>query len=362
MKIVIARFIEDIDWCYSYKNVIIYNKSSFLYNKSLVAFFCPVRKYIWVKEKKNLRTSKTNTSVQMITKNNYDFQIETIDYEGDDEFKLPCENIYDAVRIYGRVLNCQIKEYSKSDFYCIFNTNQKMAFIGIKTNNFRLEKQENVISFINQKVILEGIKINDKIVLKYKCKNYKEAEQIYTNYLNNYTPPKIIEMPNIGREGHTYAHHIIKNYDNLDNYTIFLQGNPFDHTPKLNKILSKLFENERDYLYKNLSSKVWGCQLDKDQFRKDLKIKQVYSDLYSLKNPKNFLFKFGAGAQFCVSKKLIVKNNLLFYKKILNYLDKECNPIVGHVIERLWFIFFTKFDLDHDIYIKNIPKNLEIKL
>lgn len=362
MKIVIARFIEDIDWSYSYSNVIIYNKSSFLYNKTLVAFFCPIRKYIWIKEKKNLKISKKNTSVQMITKNNEDFQIETIDYEGKDEFKLPCQNIYDAVRIYGRVLDCQIKERNKSDFYCIFDTIKSTLSIGIKTKNCVIEKHENIISFLNKEVILQDIKINDKIIMTYRCNDFKDAEQIYTRFLKNYTPPKIIEMPNLGREGHTYAYHIIKNYNNLDDYTIFLQGDPFDHTPNLNKILSKLLNNNIDFLYKNLSSKIWGCQLTKDQFRKDLKIKQVYSDLYNLKNPKNFLFKFGAGAQFCVSKELIVKNNLLFYKKILNYLDKECNPVVGHVIERLWFIFFTKFDLDHDIYIKNIPKNLEIKL
>ena len=58
MKIVIARFIEDIDWSYSYSNVIIYNKSSFLYNKTLVAFFCPIRKYIWIKEKKKFKNFK----------------------------------------------------------------------------------------------------------------------------------------------------------------------------------------------------------------------------------------------------------------------------------------------------------------
>ena len=68
----------------------------------------------------------------MITKNNEDFQIETIDYEGKDEFKLPCQNIYDAVRIYGRVLDCQIKERNKSDFYCIFDTIKSTLSIGIK--------------------------------------------------------------------------------------------------------------------------------------------------------------------------------------------------------------------------------------
>ena len=38
---------------------------------------------------------------------------------------------------------------------------------------------------------------------------------------------KIIE--NKGREAHTYLTHIVENYHNLDDFTIFTQGNPFDH-------------------------------------------------------------------------------------------------------------------------------------
>ena len=100
------------------------------------------------------------------------------------------------------------------------------------------------------------------------------------------------------REGRSYiCLPYYKKLQQSDDYTIFLQGDPFDHTPNLNKILSKLLNNNIDFLYKNLSSKIWGCQLTKDQL-KDLKIKQVYSDLYNLKNPKNFLFKFGVGLSF----------------------------------------------------------------
>ena len=39
----------------------------------------------------------------------------------------------------------------------------------------------------------------------------------------------IIQLPNFGREGHTYLYHIIQNYDCLNDRTIFSQGNPFDH-------------------------------------------------------------------------------------------------------------------------------------
>jgi hypothetical protein len=42
-----------------------------------------------------------------------------------------------------------------------------------------------------------------------------------------------ILLPNVGREGHTYYKHIYDNYDTLSEYTIFLQGNPFDHSPNI---------------------------------------------------------------------------------------------------------------------------------
>lgn len=35
---------------------------------------------------------------------------------------------------------------------------------------------------------------------------------------------------NVGREAHTYLHHIIQNWDSLPELTIFSQANPFEHT------------------------------------------------------------------------------------------------------------------------------------
>ena len=37
------------------------------------------------------------------------------------------------------------------------------------------------------------------------------------------------DVPNMGRESETYLRHIIQNYDNLPDYTLFLQWKPFDH-------------------------------------------------------------------------------------------------------------------------------------
>jgi hypothetical protein len=48
---------------------------------------------------------------------------------------------------------------------------------------------------------------------------------------------KIISLPNVGREADTYLEHIIQNYDNLADLTIFSQGDPFPHSPDFMKLL-----------------------------------------------------------------------------------------------------------------------------
>ncbi|ORY34129.1 hypothetical protein BCR33DRAFT_791192 [Rhizoclosmatium globosum] len=35
---------------------------------------------------------------------------------------------------------------------------------------------------------------------------------------------EVIQLENVGREGHTYLHHIITHYDNLADHTLFMQG------------------------------------------------------------------------------------------------------------------------------------------
>ena len=42
-----------------------------------------------------------------------------------------------------------------------------------------------------------------------------------------------IKLKNIGREGETFLYYIVNNYNNLDEVTVFLQGNPFEHVQLL---------------------------------------------------------------------------------------------------------------------------------
>jgi hypothetical protein len=88
---------------------------------------------------------------------------------------------------------------------------------------------ELVVARYNEDLIWLS-KVNNK-----KITIYNKGNNI--NYNN-------IKLPNIGRESHTYLTHIIKNYDNLADITIFTQGDPFFHSPDFLNLIEKpeLFE------------------------------------------------------------------------------------------------------------------------
>jgi hypothetical protein len=82
---------------------------------------------------------------------------------------------------------------------------------------------------------------NEDILWLNKVKNMKIT--IYNKGKDN-IDYKFIKLPNIGRESHTYLTHIINNYDNLLDTTIFCQGDPFFHSPDFLELIknSKSFQ------------------------------------------------------------------------------------------------------------------------
>jgi hypothetical protein len=149
-------------------------------------------------------------------------------------------------------------------------------------------------------------------------------------------------LENVGREGHTYYKYIYDNYDNLDDYTIFLQGNPFDHSPniidRLWKIINKENKNNNDFEF--LSEQIITCNLSGCYYDMSLPLVDVYEKVFDEKK-NNLEFEFGAGAQFMVSKKIIHKKPKEFYLKIIKILDYTCNPIEGFIIERFHKLIFS---------------------
>ena len=147
-------------------------------------------------------------------------------------------------------------------------------------------------------------------------------------------------LNNVGREGHTYYKYIYDNYENLYDYTIFLQGNPFDHSPNIiSKLNNYLNTNDLNIEFEFLSEQIFVCNLNNCNWHPGLPLKDIYYKLFN-EQKENFEFMFGAGAQFIVSKKNILKRPKEFYLKIVELLQNNINPIEGYVIERFHKLIF----------------------
>lgn len=156
-----------------------------------------------------------------------------------------------------------------------------------------------------------------------------------------------IPLPNVGREGHTYYHHIITHYDQLPDYIVFLQGHPFDHSPNLFKTLERLF-TRKPKRFSLLSETIlsnditdgttWHWNLHSWWYKlpaipKDLPMK-IYHQLLKSK-PNNNILYYGTGAQFMVSKQAIQRHPKSFYQRICDMLSYSSNPVEGFIMERL---------------------------
>ena len=167
---------------------------------------------------------------------------------------------------------------------------------------------------------------------------YNKGEDLPEEYTN------VTPLDNVGREGHTYYKYICDNYDNLADHTIFLQGNPFDHSPNiLDKINEYANHKELKIQFEFLTRLVLSITLDHCPYHLGpLPLAEVYEKVFHIKRRDSPLqrFTFGGGAQFIVSKQSILKRPRSFYLNIVKLLEYDINPIEGFVIERFHGIIF----------------------
>ena len=150
-----------------------------------------------------------------------------------------------------------------------------------------------------------------------------------------------VQLNNVGKEGHTFATHILNYYDNLSDYTIFLQGYPFDHCKDVinifinSSICNKNFHE--DYIM--LSHNIRKCTTEKCESHRGIPLKKVYDVLFPESTTCRNI-SFGPGAQMIVSKNRIHSYSLDMYTKIVDMLSSSKNPSEGYVIERYWSLLF----------------------
>jgi hypothetical protein len=156
-----------------------------------------------------------------------------------------------------------------------------------------------------------------------------------------------IMMDNVGREGHTYYKYIVENYDSLDDHIVFLQGNPFEHSPNLFQVIKKITP-EIDFTFLSELLFITNLNAQMITYQQCYYIDKTYKQVFSEDPDKQTLF-FGTGAQFAVTKNIILKHTKEYYSNIVQILQYDINPIEGHHIERFHYHIFMGTENKMDI-------------
>ena len=179
--------------------------------------------------------------------------------------------------------------------------------------------------------------------VKHKVTVYDKREEIYDER-NGRIEGSII-LKNKGREGETFLYHIVHNYDKLDEVTVFLQGNPFEHVHLLAGKREELDDEEIDVVIDKMNDEI----TDESEFTSFYQI--IYNDPDGTNNVsakqackeyygKDFdNFTLSPGAQYIVPKKYILSRPLSFWKKLQEAMYKE--ELDGYCQEQLWYYAYT---------------------
>jgi hypothetical protein len=146
--------------------------------------------------------------------------------------------------------------------------------------------------------------------------------------------PALLSVPNEAREASQYLRHIIANYGRFANYELFLQGNPFDHSPRLyEKLVSAPWSGKRVYplggintfsRFNLIDHNVAACKM---------------ADELGLEMPEGTLWP--TGAIFAASREALMSRSLAWWEALLEKVvtEKETSP---WAIERLWIAILSE--------------------
>lgn len=221
---------------------------------------------------------------------------------------------------------------------------------------------------------------------------------IYNKGEDNIHYPSI-KLKNVGRESHTYLYHIIENYNNLADITIFSQGDPFTHNPNFIHDLYKINTyqdiqplsygysynippTEITYeFYEKYQNNFYIDYLDNDfkpnyLYYYNYFTEKIINDIKKILNKKDllkyykkklnidniedkYLLPTSYAALFSVKKDIIQKRSVDFYKNILNHLLNTKEFDMGYILERLWLVIFY-YNIYNKNYIPLLKKDYEL--
>ncbi|HMP75322.1 MAG TPA: DUF3431 domain-containing protein [Kiritimatiellia bacterium] len=173
-------------------------------------------------------------------------------------------------------------------------------------------------------------------------------------------------LPNIGREAHTYLHHLVTKYDNPAALTICVQGKPFDHAPDLHRFLRALaaggekFDGFRWLGFLLDADDRTGSRLfqswSKNPERRPLDMAGFWRALFG-ERPVPDRFAFFGGGQFAVQRDVVRARPRAFYENALQVASAV--PDAAHCFERTWDAVFGVDGVPPELRDRPLPVYLK---
>jgi hypothetical protein len=170
-----------------------------------------------------------------------------------------------------------------------------------------------------------------------------------------------IVLPNVGREAHTYLHHLVERYDDLAEWSLFTQGFPFDHVPDFHRILSDLTpERSQDpgFIWLGLfvdfdvgdGSRLFQ-KWSKNEDARGLDLDAFWTLL--MKGPHPERYSFFPGGIFAAHRDVLRQRSKAEYRAALEV--SVSFPDAAHCFERTWDRFLGSSGIPDEVRAGNLP-------
>lgn len=125
--------------------------------------------------------------------------------------------------------------------------------------------------------------------------------------------PRFIARPNRGREVSSFMEHIILHYDDLPEYLIFLQGDPFPHMKGVDNVAARIQEAV-DARPQEVQPFCTSWYHEQHYHYPSIKAPEYFSFLFDADLPP--VASFASGCQYIVPRSQVIARPLSFYKRL----------------------------------------------
>jgi hypothetical protein len=260
-------------------------------------------------------------------------------------------------------------------YFYLMKLGQKTEMISIKEFfTFYIENVMNIKESFEEQVNLEIVVSRYNENLEWlKEEPFSDYPVIVYNKGPNddfYKAPNItktVSLENVGRCDHTYLYHIIQNYDQLSDITVFLPGS-VEMENKYSKSRMTILEGakhnntiilkEHGTLYSpngvkndlyNFTLDEWKSSDDRNRLlNTEYKLLPATTRPFGKWYEEHFPYVNIEYATFlgilCIHKKHILQHPKSYYENLIQELNTHSNPEVGHYFERSWMAVFHPLD------------------